>query len=342
MKNSLLSRIILTAGAAFLCNTAPTHANYTGPLFDTSSQDTDAPMEQYVSRLTDSNVTTAIRYFGIEQPPQEGHLKADRGLGKVVAAVENNPGLFVPFFTFGLGGSETNRLGAKEQADMYEENLLAIRAIVGKDVVVGFGEIEQYAWSAPFDSSKVRRIFKLARQYDMHVMIHPKVGQLDQVATVLEDFPNVTVIMHMFRNDYNTERAVLIQLMQDHPNLYFSIDADHLLFDTTGEYPIGLLYKYQNKPKDVAVERFKTRYAHLHDDLLTAAVADYEPLITAVPDQVMWGTESYPSYNFKAAVYQRTIQFSREFIGQFPSSVQAKLAYKNAQRVFGAGKILAE
>lgn len=317
----------------------PGFAKYTGELYDTSSQNTSAKLKQYTSQLESHNVTTVIRYFGIEKKPRANYMNdTDEGLGELVNAVQKHPGVFTPFFTFGLGGSDTNELSATTQANMYERNIKAIRNLVGPDLVMGLGEIEQYAWDAPFDSPKVRKIFRLAERYDLMLMIHPKVGQLDQVSTVLADYPNVVVLMHMYRQDFVVDREPLLTLMEEHPKLYFSIDADHLMFDANGSpYPIGLLFKYQDMSVRQASIRFKNRYAALHDTLLVDAVNDYRPLIEAYPNRVMWGTESYPKYNYNGAVYRRTINFSREFIGSFDASVQSKLGYKNAERIFGKG-----
>lgn len=325
-----------------LVSPLPTFAVYEGELYDTSSQNTSASLIRYVNQQEKYGVETALRFFSIEYKPYEDLLVSHSDLGFIVNAVQTYPGHFVPFFSLGISGSEANDLSGKTLHQRLLARIKATKEIVGTDFLQGLGEVEQYAWDAGVDSTKLHRLYGMADNQNIHLMIHTKGAETAAFGEIAETYPDVTFLLHAFRMDADQYQNEIIELLTQHDNVYFSIDADHMLFDTTGDFPVGLLFKYEDLPVSEAVEQFKDQYAALHDQLLADAVTSYKPIVDAAPRKVMWGTESYPAYNYHPDVYKRIINFSRQFIAQLEAEDQEKFAYKNAKRVFGSGLTLTE
>lgn len=336
------TKLLALSFGLVLCSPLPSLATYTGELYETSSQNTSASLTRYVNQQEKHGVETSLRFFSIEHKPYEDLLVSHSDLGYVVNAVQTYPGHFVPFFSLGVSSSEANDLSGKTLHQRLLARLKATKQIAGNNFLQGLGEMEQYAWDAGVDSSKLHRLYGMADNHNIHFMIHTKGVETAAFGEIAEMYPDVTFLLHAFRKDADQYQTEIINLLTEHDNVYFSIDADHMMFDTTGDFPIGLLYKYQDLPTKEAVEEFKDQYALLHDQLLADAVTSYKPIVDAAPRKVMWGTESYPAYNYHPDVYKRVINFSRQFIGQLEAEDQEKFAYKNAKRVFGSGLTLTE
>jgi len=73
--------------------------------------------------------------------------------------------------------------------------------------------------------------------------------------------------------------------------------------------------------------------------MINDAIRAYKPLVDAVPDKVMWGTEIGPEYAFDPEVFDRAVKISRFVIAGFDAKHQEAVGYKNALRVFGEGVV---
>ncbi len=308
---------------------------YNGPLFDTSLQiGSSGTMDKYFRSFDRNGMNFFIGYFKIDFPPEKNSLVNNLGFGYLLEAVQKHPHRVIPYISLSYESEDVPEILGEEMTTRYTENLNAIHEIVGKDLIRGFGELEIMDYAGyGVNSPELKQIYDLAQENDIEVMFHPKTGQIQQIKETLEKYPDITFLIHMFPEDFSQERTEYINLLTTHDNLYFSVDVDHMSFD--GDH--GLLYKYEKLEINRAVTEFITDYDRNEQKILATAVARYKPLIDAVPEKVMWGTEMGPKYNFEPTVYDRIIKFSRLFIGKLNLEHQEAFAYKNAQRVFGPG-----
>ncbi len=302
---------------------------YNGPLYATSEQIGDsAPMDKHFQNMDRNGVTFMIAFFGIElEFIEEGLLFA-------LQSVRAHPHRIIPFFSPGMGSDETRPLVGERLTTMYKDTLSEIKEKAGQDFIHGFGEIEQYAWDIQPNDPKLLQLYDLAQENNLQVMFHPAVGQSAGVKALIEKYPGTTFLIHMFPEDFDKDRQKYIELLKTHNNLYFSVDVDHMMF----EGQTGLLYKFEDESVENAKKKFIAEYDRTEQQLLDSAFQRYKPLIEAVPDKVMWGTEGGTDYVYEPEVYDRMIKFTRLFIGKFKLEVQEKFAYKNALRVFGEGE----
>ncbi len=307
---------------------------YNGPLYATSEQvGNSAPMNLYFEDMDRNGVNFIIGFFAVQDQPDEKVLISSEGLGYMIDAVQRHPNRIIPFFSPGFGSSETKPLLGDKLTNVYKNNLEASKAILGDNIIKGFGEIEQYAWNIQPNDAKLLSLFDLASSNGLFVMFHPLPNQKNAIKDVLKKYPNTIFFIHMFPEDFEKDRSNIIELMKTHDNLYFSIDTDHMLYDGR----TGLLYKYQDENLNSAKSGFISDFDRLHKSMLNTAVSRYKPLVDAVPDKVFWGNEMGPRYNYEPEVYDRMIKFTRLFIGKLNPEDQEKVAYKNALRVFGQG-----
>lgn len=311
-----------------------TYSNaYNGPLYDTASQMGDsAPLEKYTVALKRNGVAVVLGFFSVEPNFLTG-LPADEEWEYLQTALKRYPGQFVPFLSTGLPAEEVKQYlgdvlveGSRKTLDISHQKL-------GPGVIKGLGEIEQYAWPIDADDQKMMSLVELAKKEGIAFMFHPPRGDADAVRTLIERYPTVTFLMHMFPEDFSSDRSGYIDLLKTHDNFYYGIDADHTMFDGQS----GLLYKYEDEPVERARDRFVTDFDQNYQRLLSQAVARYKVLVEEVPDKVVWGTELGTDYGYEPEVYDRMIKYSRQFIAQMPAEHQEALAYKNAVRVFGTG-----
>lgn len=256
----------------------------------------------------------------------------------IVEAIEDNPYRIIPMFSPGYGGDEVEPYLGDELTTNYEDTLDKIEEEVGSNFMQGIGEIEAYAWNIEPTDSELTQLVDFAMDNDLFFMFHPSAGDSAEVEDLIESYPNTTFVMHMFPEDLDEDVDEYIEIMGSHDNLYFSVDADHMLFDEADHW--GLLYKYENSSVNSAVENFVDDYDSMEDELLEDALDRFQTLIESVPDKVLWGTESYNEYNFEEEVYDRMIKFTRLFIAELDESVQEKFAYQNALDLFGEGASL--
>lgn len=306
---------------------------YAGPLYSVSEKVGDNPrvLTHLLPGMKRNGVRTAVLYFGIE---------SRRDVAYVEGVLTSAPGAVVPFYSTGIGGKGEGRLAGARLVRGYQAGYDWVVSAVGKSVMRGIGEVEIYAWDMPHDDARVRLLVDFAAQHDLAVMLHPRAGSLDELDALVAGFPRTTFLIHMFTLDFERDRDRLISLMSSHPNVFYTVDVDHLLLDQSGPFPVGLLYKYAGLPTRAAVKAFVAAFDAGRDALLATAVARYRPLVVAHPDRIMWGTEMSLDYTYDRAVYDRMIDFSRAWMAELPLSAQAGVAHRNAMRVLGSGVTL--
>ncbi len=305
---------------------------YNGPLYATWEHASYNDETAYFNNLNRNGINFVIGAFSLAGEQRADALISSDGLGKIIAIAQKYPGRIVPVFSTGVGGAEEKQYVGEKLTSFYRDAAQSSNQIAG-NVIKGLGEIETQEWPTPHNSPKIMQLFSLADSHGLFVMFHPLPGQKDAIKNIVETYSGTIFLIHMFPEDFSDERANIIDLLKTHDNLYFSIDADHILYD--GQ--TGLLYKYEAKTLSSAKSSFISDFDSKQNSLLHTAVSRYKPLVDAVPDKVLWGTEASTLYSFEPEVYDRAIKFSRQFLGELNPEHQGMVAYENALRVFGRG-----
>lgn len=310
---------------------------YNGPLYTTGEKlGSEFDGANYMAGATRNGVGQSIVYFGIE----EGMFGDSGDFKTIEELLTAYPGRIVPFWSTGIGGEEEGEMLADgELVTAYEDAYETGEKALGAGVLRGIGELEMVDWPvASYTDPKVRALVDFAQSKKLALMVHVKAGQLQGLGELIGAYPTTTFLLHAFRPDFERERSQILELMRTHPNLAYTIDADHLMFDTSSM--IGLLYKYQDSDERQAVTGFTSDFDRLYDTLLAGSVEAFRPLVEQFPDRITIGTEMSTEYSQDPEVYDRTIKFVRVFLGKFPADVQRKLAHTNADRLFGTGVAL--
>ena len=308
---------------------------YNGPLYGTSEQVGSASMDSYFENLDRNGINFFIGMFGISGEPAVDRLISDQGLGEVIAAAQKHPHRIIPFFNPGIGGEEVEQYLGEELTGMYTKTLAASQEIAGKDFIRGFGEVETQEWNARHNDPRIIQLIEVAQKNNINFMFHPVATKIDDVEKIGDAYPDTTFLIHMYREDLDKCMAKLIKILQEHDNLYFSMDAAHILFANGND----IIYTYDGTDKQSSISRFVSTYESKEKSLITSAISAYKPLVDAVPDKVMWGTEIGPEYAFDPQVFDRAIKISRFVIAGFAQEHQEAVGYKNALRVFGEGVV---
>ena len=311
---------------------------YNGPLYGTSEQVGSASMDSYFELLDRNGINFFIGMFGISGEPAVDTLVSDADLGEVIDAAQKHPNRIIPFFNPGIGGEEVEKYLGETLTEMYKNTLAASQKIAGKDFIRGFGEVETQEWNARHNDLKVLQLINLAQRNNLHFMFHPVASKIDDVEKIVEAYPDTTFLIHMYREDLDKSMAKLIKILQEHDNLYFSIDAAHILF--VNSLGGDLVYVYDSENKQLSINKFVSTFDSKEKTMTADAIKAYKPLVDAVPDKVMWGTEIGPEYAFDPQVFDRAVKISRFVIAGFDKEHQEEVGYKNALRVFGEGVVV--
>lgn len=310
---------------------------YNGPLYGTSEQVGSASMDSYFGLLDRNGINFFIGMFGISGEPNADTLINDRGLGEVIDAAQKHPKRIIPFFNPGIGGEEVEQYLGEELTAMYSGTLSASEKAAGKGFIRGFGEVETQEWSARHNDLGVIQLIDMAQNNDINFMFHPVASKIDDVKKIIEAYPDTIFLIHMYREDLDKSKDKLIKMLKEHNNLYFSMDAAHIVFvDSLGG---DLVYVYDSKDKQSSINKFVSAYDSKEKSMISDAIKAYKPLVDAVPDKVMWGTEIGPEYAFDPKVFDRAVKISRFVIAGFDEEDREAIGYKNALRVFGEGVV---
>ncbi len=323
---------------------------YNGKLYLTGEKVGDsAPWKSWKKSLDRNGIATAIAYFGVE--PQEGDNDEEEQAEDseaIINVIKDSPGRYVPFYSTGLGGDEEGDMAGAELNKAYQTGYDLLTKLGGNNFVKGIGEVELQDWPMPHDDKRVLQLFSFAADKDLNVMYHVKPGQSEAVGTIAKKYPETKFLIHMFPNDFDEEHSDIIAQMKKYKNIYFTLDADHLMFDTSGNFGIGLLYKYQDvmtgddldpDPASVkkAASQFNAQFDARETTLRKEALERYSSLVKALPDQVTVGTELNVRYGYEEKSFDRIIKHLRYFIAEFDKETQNKLAFENAEEAFGDG-----
>jgi predicted TIM-barrel fold metal-dependent hydrolase len=223
-------------------------------------------------------------------------------------AVEKYPGLFVPFIQASRGGMAT-----------LEGPVLVAMVSLLPGLFAGFGEVGDSPTESinpKPDSEIYTGDFQVISDHgNMLVYFHPGMGHQDNLERALQQFSDVTFIIHA-----DFVRPHVQGIMDRNPNVYYTYN------DIFGD----LIETFRFGEKDTFQSDMRSEW----DRLLEEADALYRPMIEAHPDRFMWGTDRGDIvWGYDEEVGQILAEFARAFIGRFDPAIQADLAYNNAERL---------
>ena len=223
--------------------------------------------------------------------------------------VERYPSLFVPFLQASANGATT-------LAGESLEVMLGVRP----NLFFGFGEVGSSPTEsdnpAP-DSEIYTGDWEVVRDHGLAVWYHPGEGHIESLERAIQDFPEVTFIVHG-----DVIRPYIDGILDRNPNVYFTYND---IFD-------DLIPTFRFGEKEVFVSDMRNDW----DRLLDAAYAMYGSLIENHPDRYMWGTDRGDIvWQYDEDIGQLLTEYARAFIGRFDPEIQEMIAYKNAERLIG-------
>ena len=294
-------------------------------------------MDSYFENLDRNGINFFIGMFGISGEPSADTLINDQRLGEVIDAAQKHPHRIIPFFNPGIGGKKVEQYLGETLTGWYKATLAGSEKIAGKGFIRGFGEVETQEWDARHNDPRVLQLIDIAQQNDINFMFHPVASKIGDVEKIIEAYPGTIFLIHMYREDLDKSMSELIKILKEHDNLYFSMDAAHILF--VNSLGGDLVYVYDSTNKQSSIDKFVSAYDSREKSMVNDAIETYKPLVDAVPDKVMWGTEIGPEYAFDPEVFDRAVKISRLVIAGFAKEHQEAVGYKNALRVFGEGVV---
>ena len=215
------------------------------------------------------------------------------------------PDLFVPFIQASANGVST-----------LEGSILDVMLQVEPGLFAGFGEVGDSPTepiNPPPDSEIYTGDFEVVREHDIMVYFHPGVGHQENLERALEQFSDVTFLIH---GDFIY--PYMEGIMQRHDNVYF----------TFNDIFADLIETLRFGERDTFMADMRDNW----DNLLDTAVVQYKSLIEARPDRYMWGTDRGDIvWGYEEEVGQLLAEFGRAFIGRLDPAVQDRVAYKNAE-----------
>lgn len=313
---------------------------YTGPLIDTHlhianipDADLDTSNEELLEEadtrpslgvnvtipeiacvLQQEGTTSAVSFFPVY--PDVENL-AEHMVEVADRTMELYPNLFIPFIMPPDDDGSPDGFPTVDSPTL--EDMLAF----APDLFVGYGEIGLYERNggAPEllpDADRLMDIYPVLEDNHIAVYFHPGEQMDDNLADVLEQYPDVNFIVHG-----DQIQPDIIDLMDEYTNLFFTMNDlygdEWLLRDEVG--------------KDGFMDYFEEEG---FDSLIRQDLALYEDMINAHPDRFMWGTDrgGQSLWTYDVEVGQMLSDYGRAFIGSLDEDVQENFAYKNAQRIF--------
>ena len=226
-------------------------------------------------------------------------------------AVQQYPDLFVPFIQASANGVAT--LGGK---------ILDVMIDIRPGLFAGFGEVGDSpteAINSLPDSEIYLGDFQVVGDHgNMLVYFHPGVGHQDNLERALQQYSDVTFIIHA-----DFVRPHVQGIVDHNPNVYYTYND---IFGISGE--VAETFRFGEKEAFLADMRAEW------DNLLDEADEMYRPMIETHPDRFMRGTDRGDIvWGYDEEVGQILAEFGRAFIGRFDPAIQADLGYRNAERL---------
>src|SRR3989338_345651 len=181
---------------------------------------------------------------------------------------------------------------------------------------IGLYEIEGVRKDFPPDSKIFQDIYTTVRNNKLAVYMHPGEGHKDNFEKVLKENPDINFIVHG-----DEIQGDITSLMDKYPNIYYGVDA------FWGD-DMDLFRLFVGKSKKSYLEAMEKEF----DDVLDYEIRKWKPVIEKHPDKFLWGTDRGDAvWNYDLEIGQIMVKFARAFIGKLDTTVQDKIAHKNAE-----------
>lgn len=281
--------------------------------------------EDYVTRLDGYTIGCSLLFVGMEWD------NVDETYAEVQALVRNNPGRFVPFFN-----GDPNTL-----AEISVEHLQTIAQNDTDNLFRGIGEFAFYREplvGTLLTSQPWPDIFAWAGENNYIIMLHLNQDQGAELDTMLDAYPNTTVLLH---GKELASAGDLATLLAEHANLYFTLDTANMIQvnGTPLMFPV-----LGGADDDVsAAERaadFVATYDANEATMLAEAQTLFADIFLTAPNQVMWGTDTAFAWHTRPAVYSRLLQFSALFVENLTAEQPSNYLTGTAQALLGDGVTL--
>lgn len=349
MKNLLIIFFILTGSHLFSDSEI-----YTKKLFDTHTHVglVENPNFSIIKKLFKKNKVKWAVALNQDINPNDTLKKIKKDTKKIKNKSTKGYTKFIPFLD----------IDDNNPSDLNLNNLNYLLTINKVDnTFIGMGENAFYR--DPLITSNLTDqtwldVFSWGESNAKIIMIHIRnnLTQIDEIPTILENYPNCKVLLHgiEYINDPNHQK--LINMLTTYPNLYFTLDTATLLYynnynlmfppENNSQLISDQSYHFHATPDDCnddncdnelteaeiqKANQFVSTYDSTESLMLQSAYDTYLPILQAAPDHVCWGTDFAENWHRVDEVYLRLIQFTRKFIAMLPEELQKKYAYKNAK-----------
>lgn len=309
---------------------------YKGPLIDSHYHIPNLPEslgedDDGITPVLGQNLKISDIVFGLEKEktrkvfaffpvyPESSKLQIEL----VKQTMKRYPNTFVPFIM------PPDADDSKNGSPTAEAKVLKRMLDVYPGLFKGYGEIGLYerkdgARELPPDSKRLRDIYPLIRKYNLLVYFHLGVGHKESFERALKENRGINFIFHgdqLVSYEGGKQDPTLIEaLISKNPNVYYTVD------ELYGD-------KWMIKPEVTKKEFLK--YLQNYELLLKKDLATWRGIIERHPDQFMWGTDRSDQvlWSHDAKVGQALANYGRAFIARLDPAVQAKFAYKNAEKL---------
>lgn len=198
----------------------------------------------------------------------------------------------------------------------------------------GVGEFPFYETdlqTVSFESRQMQTVFQLVSEMKGIVMIHPSGDprgrrmDLAEMSPSIRKYPNITFLFHGGTFSFD----LALRLMSEYPNVYFTLDATHILLGPWGHlmYPegkgSGSAQRFMEDVNQVGVER-----------ILEESLKQALPRFEQYKGRILWGTDRAMPWHFDDSATELMITISRRFIARLPTELQENYAFQNALKVF--------
>ena len=208
------------------------------------------------------------------------------------------------------------------------------------NLIKGYGELALYSpiyADASPDDPNFLETYKILKEHDVIVMIHPKdrpkSQHLEPLSRAIELNPDVKFLMHgCSLTGFDCYTSDITKILDKYPNAYYSLDT--ALFSPSRGAPYMYDDGLYSEEKLISKLR-QTLVQDVGNANFGATQKEWKKMIENNPDQVMWGMDRGYAHHFDDEVHGLLVEYSRAFIGGLDPEVQEKYAYKNAERLLG-------
>jgi len=266
-------------------------------------------IDEIACTLSNEGTLAAFSFFNVWPDIDRPSLQV------VNRVMERYPKQFVPFI------QPPNDPRPMVEAPVLENMLSVFPGLFKGLGEIGFYGPENAVADPPPDDPLYLENYKLAREHDLIVYYHLGWGHQENLERVLRQNRDINFIFHgdAFTNEEDVPRDVG-EILHNNPNAFYTIDE---LYGN-----VWLL-----RP-EVSKQEFVDHFSD-YEPLIQIDLANWNRLIEAHPDQVMWGTDrgDQPTWTYDQDIGLLMTDYARAFIGRLDPSVQARFAYENAARL---------